>query len=563
MNYCRLVSTRACLRVLATSTLLVWAVCACIAQTGKIHVGMVQDWSHSHTVVTAGGTPASQVQAGNNPRLLQNWVMRWHAHQFASPLAQNTSSSSVSLMKTKRRPHSDWAINMGGTLSADQYPAKYSFDIFAIPSCVNDFVVFGLNVNGSVTQADLIGFNQLYTGVPGGFCAGAQASTYFAYNTGTKITQSVVLSDDGKLIAFVDNANPNSSFHVLAWTANSGTIAAPIAPTVVAAPPGPDQMTSLTLTGRDTGSAPFYDDVNDVAYVGTTTGRLYRIKNVFCTLPACMSTPVAPSIDATFGSGGFVTAGTKILTSPVYDFASNNIFVGSSDGKLYGFSVSTGTPITGSPLTVGSGTVTGGIITPPIVDGFDGVLYVATGDNGANAVVVQTGTANFTSPRTASLGQRRVHSIHLPALNDNYYSQATNTPGSPWFLYSCGYDTGSNPFLYRVGFDASRNMNTTIDAVTLSLGAARDECTAMTEWASGGVDRLYFSMKTQGQVGYTDITTNPFVPAAPGINDPTAEAGGVSAIIIDNVSPQPQASNIYFSNNTKHQAVKLNQVTLQ
>ncbi len=558
MNYSRVVSTSACLRVLATLMLLLCAACACIAQTGKIHIGMVQDWSHNHTVVTAGGTPDSQVQAGNNPRLLQNWVMRWYAHQVAAPTANHGTSP----LTQKVRPHPDWAINMPGTLSADQSPAKFSFDIFAPPDCVNDFVVFGLNVNGTASRADLIGFNQLYTGTPAGICPGTQASTYFAYNTGVKITQSVVISDNGKLIAFVDNA-ANSIFHVLAWKGNSGTIAVPTTPTVVATPPGPDQMTSLALTGRDTGSAPFYDDINDVAYVGTATGRLYRIKNVFCTVAACVTTPVAPSIDGTFGSGGFVTAGAGNLTSPVYDFATSNIFVGSSDGKLYGFSVSTGTPLPGSPLTVGNGSATGGIITPPIVDGNGGVLYVATGDNGANAVAVQTKTTNFTSPRTASLGLRNVHSIHPPALNDSYYSQATNTPGNPWFLYSCGYDASSNPFLYRVGFDASRNMNTTIDAVSLALGATGDECTAMTEWASGGVDRLYFSMKQQGQVGYTDITTNPFVPAAPGINDPTAEAGGVSAIILDNVSAELQASNIYFSNNNKHQAVKLNQVTLQ
>ena len=562
MNLSRFVSTRSCFRVLATTILSVWAVSACVAQSGKIHIGMTQDWSHSHTVITAGGTPASQVQAGNNPRLLQNWVMRWHAHQFAAPSAANVSSSSLSLRTTKSRPHADWAINMIGTLSADQYPAKYSFDIFAPPDCVNDFVAFGLNVNGSATQADLVAFNQLYTGVPAGICTGTTASTYWAYNTGAKITQSIVLSSDGKLVAFVDNA-ANSRFHVLAWTANSGTIAAPTSPTVVATPPGPDQMTSLPLVGRVNGSAPFYDDINDFAYVGTTGGRLYRIKNVFCTLPACIGTPVAPSIDATWGAGGFVTAGTKTLTSPVYDFASNNIFVGSSDGKLYGFSASTATPITGSPLTVGNGVGTGGIITPPTVDGSDGVLYVATGDNGSNAVLVQTKTTDFTSPRSASLGLRRVHSIHLPAPNDNYFSQATNTPGNPWFIYSCGYDAGSNPFLYRVGFDASRNMNTTIDAVTLALGTTGDECTAMTEWASGGVDRLYFSMKQQGQVGYVDITANPFVPAGPGINNPTTERGGVSGIIIDNVSPKPQASNIYFSNNNRHQAVKLNQVTLQ
>ncbi|MGH9528579.1 MAG: hypothetical protein ACRD2S_01530, partial [Terriglobales bacterium] len=466
MSLFRFVQTRGFSRVLAATTLLVFGVSTCAAQTNtRTHVGMVQDWSHANTVVTAGGTPVSQVQAGNSPRVLQNWAMRWHAHQFV-PLAQNASSSSALFATAKHRTHGDWAINMGGALSADQSPAKYSFDIFAPPDCVNDFVVFGLNVNGTAARADLVGFNQLYTGVPAGLCTGTQASTYFAYNTGAKITQSVVLSDDGKLIAFVDNATPNGSFHVLAWKANSGTLTAPTVPTVVATVPGPDQMTSLTLTGRDTGSAPFYDDINDVAYVGTTKGRLYRIKNVFCTLPACVGTPVAPSIDATFGAGGHVTAGTKILTSPVYDFASNNIFVGSSDGNLYGFSGSTGTQITGSPLAVGSGSATGGIISPPIVDGFDGVLYVTTGDNGANAAVVQTKTTDFTAPRTASLGLRTVHSIHLPALNDNYYSQSTNTPGNPWFIYSCGYDAGSNPFLYRVGFDSNRNMNTTIDAVT-------------------------------------------------------------------------------------------------
>ena len=44
------------------------------------------------------------------------------------------------------------------------YPAKYSFDVTAAPSCANDFVVFPVNTNGTTTQPNLVAFNNLYSG---------------------------------------------------------------------------------------------------------------------------------------------------------------------------------------------------------------------------------------------------------------------------------------------------------------------------------------------------------------------------------------------------------------
>ena len=45
------------------------------------------------------------------------------------------------------------------------FPAKYSFDINATPSCTNDYVVFGLNVAGATPgQANLVGVTNLYSG---------------------------------------------------------------------------------------------------------------------------------------------------------------------------------------------------------------------------------------------------------------------------------------------------------------------------------------------------------------------------------------------------------------
>ena len=44
----------------------------------------------------------------------------------------------------------DWSIPLGaGIVAPNMFPAKYSFDINAAPSCPGDYVVFGLNVAGA------------------------------------------------------------------------------------------------------------------------------------------------------------------------------------------------------------------------------------------------------------------------------------------------------------------------------------------------------------------------------------------------------------------------------
>ena len=62
---------------------------------------------------------------------------------------------------------------------------------------------------------------------------------------------------------------------------------------------------------------------------------------------------------------------TGKLTGAVVDGGTGNIFVGCSDGKLYGFTPA-GAAIAGSPLTVGAGSGTGGIVDPPMIDAVNG-----------------------------------------------------------------------------------------------------------------------------------------------------------------------------------------------
>jgi len=393
----------------------------------------------------------------------------------------------------------------------------------------------------------------------GGMASGPTVTWAYQAGAGTsRIRTSPVLSQDGAKVAFVDGNNP-ANFHVLTPTAGQGTVTAPATPTAA-------QLVTVALTtGADSNSSPFVDYFNDIAYVGTNNGRIFKITGVFKGTPTLAGAPWP------------LTAGATTLTEPVIDFNNGNIFVGSANGNLYGFT-SVGAAIPNSPTAIGSGRATGGIADAPIIDEMNGLIYVATGDNAAraNAVVAQTGTSNFSTVRTAPIGTTNVAPIHSGTFNDAYFTVSTNMIGttSEWFFYVCGVATGgpTSPVLYRVGFTGTPpQLNAAADATNVSLSANNGEqCSPLTE-LKNGVDRIFLGLRTSAQVEFFDIstTTTPTLGGTGGVA-PVPEAGGTSGIIIDNVSNIAQASSIYFSTITNsancgaHRcAVKLTQGGLQ
>lgn len=63
----------------------------------------------------------------------------------------------------------DWSIYLGVNGTApNQYPAKFTFDTTANPSCINDFVIFPINAPGTAAQPNIVAFNYLYSGTTGG-----------------------------------------------------------------------------------------------------------------------------------------------------------------------------------------------------------------------------------------------------------------------------------------------------------------------------------------------------------------------------------------------------------
>jgi hypothetical protein len=482
------------------------------------------------------------------PRVLHQAIQRWQAPNSDVFRGANLSSVVAGSSSQQR----DWSVPMAGHVSFDMSPAKFSFDAGAPPDCTNDYVVFGLAATGSTGtggHANLVGFNQLYSGTPAGQC-GSAPNVLFAYNITTagpgRILTSPVLSLDGKKIAFVESIStaPGSAvFHVLTWTAGQGTIAVPAAPT----------MTSLTFSSsaNDTTSAPWIDYGTDTAYVGSDKGFVYQITGVFNGTPTLSGSPWP------------VSAGTLKLTPPVLDSVLGRLMVGSANGSLYRINTATGAV---STLVVGGG-AGGGILGAPIVDITNGTTFVVSANDGTSAVLVEVETATLNVITKGRLGQGAFGggAVHLyePALSNGYY----NDP-STGVIRLCGTgDLDTTPWQYAFGFTGNIMHSTpSFSQQLLTSTAAR--CTGWTEFFNPnfgttlGTDFFFFGLTqdctatgTAGGCMARITNSNTTLVTA-------TVAAGPSGIVVDNYSNASQASSIYFTAENLQTAYKFTQTGL-
>src|SRR6201996_7965921 len=255
-----------------------------------------QDGSTRFAIYSRTGTAAALEAARRDPRALIHW------RDLDRLEANRRSSSAVARrfrgwprrfpIRTTNPIQRDWSIYLGSAGTApSMYPAKFTFDVNATPSCANDFVVFPVDAAGSSTQPNLVAFNNLYSGTAGGtgICnsrtvptghtdTSTSATVLFSYNVskiGGAVTTSPVISFDatGGKIAFVESiAGQPAHFHVLAWKKGDGQapslqnvlVPAQITSFISTAPlAGSGTATDLALgtatTGSDTLSSPFID----------------------------------------------------------------------------------------------------------------------------------------------------------------------------------------------------------------------------------------------------------------------------------------------------------------
>ena len=427
----------------------------------------------------------------------------------------------------------DWGMSLlaGGTVGPGQFPAKFTFDITLGPDCTNDFVAFNTSLTGaSGTTANIVAFNELYStqGSPGGYCDQDGPSVYWSYFTGTgQALTSVVLSGDGKKVAFVENTTGGAILRILEWKAGEGT--GPGSPANVdhdisgsdwsTCPALSSCIVSIGFNGaaNDTNSAPFYDYDDDVLYVGDNNGEVHKFTGVFNGTPAevTISWPIT------------VNSGTT-LSGPVFDTVSRNLFVGDSTGILsfiqeVGSTVGGTTPCTPLPcvnsvyLRVGT---FGSVDDAPVVDGTTGRVLAFNGNGLYLGSTTQPGTVlqastGLTKPVSAWMGGNDVTAcpdygsgstprapcapIYAGAFDNAYLT--SSTPTLSGHLYVCGKDNSEtdSPAIYQLTFNATTGVLVTPLASTPLIdlvGNSSEACSPVTEIynTNTSTDLIFFSV---------------------------------------------------------------------
>jgi hypothetical protein len=556
------------------------------------HIGLPIDWTSRHVLFTNGGSPETAAAAAQDPHSWINAAIRGNfnrAGQMPEPVSDRP--------RPRAAMRRDWAMSLGGgRVEQGEAPAKYSFSANGTYNCTSDYVVYATGATPSSSQANIIAFNNLYTGTTSSSCPFGpqtppttdytQPTVLFSYQAGTAaLIGSPVLSLDGTKVAFIEDGNP-ATLDVLTWVSGQGTSAtAPATPGSGGSSLVRLSYTNTTVSGcsasssQNTQSSPYIDYTNDVAYVGDESGRLYRITGVFKgtpTLQYCIT----------------VNSSAKYLTSPVYDQVTNQVFI--SDGNtVYSFTPGASSfTAGGSKLITSSASFSGfRILSGPLVDVTNGFVYVFSPSDAtaSNSIVAQLNLA-LTTETVAQIGPTSTSFFTFFGDFDNSYFTSGPKSGAGT-LYACGTQAGSSggqqPGLYAMSFSSPNGtMNTTPAMsnnthITGATNPSQNWCSPVLEFFDGTNDRLFVGVGTDfnasaGSNIVTEWNINSRITSTSTTPTATSSAvywGGTSGFVVDNISTTPQAASIYFSDlstpsgsspcgNGNYCAVKLTQAGL-
>jgi hypothetical protein len=296
-------------------------------------------------------------------------------------------------------------------------------------------------------------------------------------------------------------------------------------------------MFSMLFTdgANDTNSSPYYDySGTDALYVGDNDGRLNKFSPVFDGAPAQAGSPW-PAI---MQSG-------SVLTSPLLDLGTGNIFVGTggTSGEIvYVKQTTPGTVVATAVLDNGEGFTDGQIVDSSAARLYafspkNGVYQLSTGFSaGATATATAVGTGSSTVP------------LYAGTFDNAYFTNAQPTGN----IFVCG-DPGAGPKVYQVPI-ASNVMAPTATTGPI-VSAAATPCSPVTEVFNSPNDWIFESAHTETNtstpVGCTNgngcLTSDNVASGTAAFSHASVQAGGTSGISIDNVSGVAGNSQIYFS----------------
>ncbi|HTW59278.1 MAG TPA: hypothetical protein VMD99_14195 [Terriglobales bacterium] len=417
--------------------------------------GLPTDWTHQHVIFSQPGTAEQAQRVGGDLRYWQQWYRQKMSRALAEQAA-HAATYPVSSRVGSQQQNADWSENLGSGASAGagNFPAKYSYLTNSWNCGRNakpDYVVFGTGLQGTSGQASIVAYDNLYSG-----CSGTVPQVYWAYNTGGQMLTSPVVSEDGKQVAFVQTDGGFGIVTLLKWASSatesvtSPSTLVPVGLSSYRACVAPCMTEVFIVDGQgteinDTTSSVFVDYTHDTLWVGGALGWLHKITGVFRGTPAEVTT------------GGFPVqvypADPTSLSSPVYDFASTDVFVGDYGGYFYRVNSSTGVATRSAQVDHETG-----LVAAPIVDSTAELIYVFSSNDASTScssgpcAAVYEFTPTFASgakPTRQTVGVGSTLTTPNPLYEgalDGAYETSTNATGS---LFVCG-NTGGDPTLYQI-----------------------------------------------------------------------------------------------------------------
>lgn len=402
------------------------------------------------------------------------------------------------------------------------------------------FAAVTAGTNGN--QANIVGFNQLYSGTTTPFCVGLTYPEFiFSYAAGVgPVPTSPTLSLNGQEIVFVENdPNLGAILHELTIASgateygsacaasNAGTAlptcaTAPVIPGSTSGSAGSDYMLPLGLVGNlapetpatheaDSYSSPFVDYSNQTAYVGDNNGYLYAVGNVFSGTPA-----LTAGFPTQLNTSGIPAEAE--LSSPVVDVSgTGNIFVGDSYNNLYNVSAAGTNEAT---LVIGGSNddTAGGVRADLIIDSTNAVGYAVIGCNGIGSDLNQfsfTSTSLASKENSGTLDSEGCSGpapMYDPTPDNNYFTKGISsaTEANNGELLVC-YAQSGNMSLNQYGF-TSGAMSTTAeyDNEFIAQGGAY-ECSPLTEFYGKDVSYAISAVAQSGTTVTVTTAANAFV----------------------------------------------------
>ncbi|MGA3212369.1 MAG: hypothetical protein ABSD20_13770 [Terriglobales bacterium] len=509
--------------------------------------------------------------------------------------------------------NNDWSMGMlsstgvaadAGGISPNNTPVDYA-SFGSAHDCTNDYTAFvtGRYDPGSNAEATIVGFNNLYSG-----CSGTSPHVYFSYEIEDPTSGNMLQAQsspavdwlDGSQLAFMVSDNygcgtcsASSSLVVLRWAGNpsngtqtQGTIAAPkvlnsgtgyvspISYATCTAPcytiirytdstSSPCNSTNANYTGICNSlpaEAPYYDLNTDWLFVGDNQSNLHHFTNIFG-----LYSSAGPAEDLTGDWPAFLLdsacSSPLVISSPIYDAFTGDVFAGTSGGCTNVWAVQTtnsyGGTGTGGMVDNESTTLSGcnGVVDSLQYD-FSTLFLYATSDNAPYAcgrgcthymdTIWQfniTGTGGLapssccpplgtvptnswcvigTGTKTGSgaCNATGYHDITWDGQFDNVFEQSGTSTGylyaagnhnGPLTLYQCGVTAGVLPsgnattVTALMSGSGTTGYNSAVNEFCNNAGSA---CTTSMGMTSSGADLIAFSLWKSNVSGCTNSTTH-------------------------------------------------------